>query len=96
MDFKQLSGPLGLAAAACAACCAPLVLPPLAALLGGAGLGLAAAGQLMLAAALALAGFVLVYLGRRRRVRRQTRLHQDTDTPQATRPTGAARKDAPR
>lgn len=37
---------VGVAVGACAACCAPLVIPPLAALFAAGGLGLAVAGQI--------------------------------------------------
>lgn len=43
---RSAKATVGVAVAACAACCAPLVIPPLAALFAAGGLGLAVAGQI--------------------------------------------------
>ncbi len=43
---RSAKATIGVAIAACAACCAPLVIPPLAALFAAGGLGLAVSGQI--------------------------------------------------
>lgn len=43
---RSTQATVGIAVAACAACCAPLVIPPMAAFFAASGLGLAVAGQI--------------------------------------------------
>lgn len=62
---------VGVAIAACAACCAPLVIPPLAALIAAGGLGLAVAGQIGLGVLILIGLGGYLYLRRRNATEKQ-------------------------
>lgn len=57
----------GVALAACAACCAPLIITPIVALFAAGGAGLALAGQLGLALLVVAAGAGYLWFRRHRR-----------------------------
>lgn len=59
----------GLAIAACAVCCAPLIAAPVLGILAASGIGLAAAGQIGIALLLAVAVGGYVWYRRRKRKR---------------------------
>jgi hypothetical protein len=69
--FKGAAATGGLAIAACAVCCAPLIATPLLGLLAASGIGLAILGQIGIAVLL-VAGFG-GYVWYRRRLRKRAR-----------------------
>jgi hypothetical protein len=62
----------GLAVAACAVCCAPLIAAPVLGLLAASGIGLAVAGQIGIAFLLAAVAGGYVWYRRRQRKRAET------------------------